>query len=392
MRHSRRAVCRFCLAYASALLASVGCGRFGFESHDAAPDAPPPILHVMSAGGFDSCLVEPSGEVWCWGAGERGELGDGDLSVHQSSSPQRVPVPPVVGVDVNDGGAVAWRADGTMVGWGPNFEGMLGIDTGAQASPIALPGITDAIEATHDLDATCVLRAGGTVACAGFSYQLGDGSTASRPSFGEVPGLSEVVALTSGDDHMCALLRDGAVTCWGDNSVGQLGDGTTITANRPVAGPPGPYKEVAAGDRYTCGLRPAGTVDCWGGNELGQLGDGTVTQRPTAAPVQGLDQVIAIAAAASTGCALRATSELVCWGSNAYGELAVPSTVMFRGTPGSPILSDVVAIGARTSIHVCGLTRDGAVWCWGDDAYGQVGDPSGGQVYSPIRVLGLPSL
>ncbi len=98
-----------------------------------------------------------------------------------------------------------------------------------------------------------------------------------------VPGLSSVVQLAAGEAHTCARTSAGQVYCWGLNNNGQLGDGTTLNRQAPtlVALPSGVtgFTRIAAGSLHTCGLTASGALYCWGDNLLGQLGDGTNTDR-----------------------------------------------------------------------------------------------------------------
>ncbi|MGB4917091.1 MAG: protein kinase, partial [Propionicimonas sp.] len=145
---------------------------------------------------------------------------------------------------------------------------------------------------------TCALAQDGTVRCWGnnSSGQLGDGTTDQRAR-PVVTGLTGVTALSAGRGHTCAVTQDGGATCWGANDSGQLGDGTTTERANPgpVTGLSG-VAELAAGGSHTCALTEDGRVRCWGNNDSGQLGDGTTSQRTEAVTVKGLDGVTALAA------------------------------------------------------------------------------------------------
>jgi alpha-tubulin suppressor-like RCC1 family protein len=152
--------------------------------------------------------------------------------------------------------------------------------------------------------ASFAVKADGTVWAWGFNGagQLGDGTTTSRATPAPVRGLSGVTAIAADDDacfcnnSVLALKSDGTVWAWGDNSHGQLGDGTTMNRSVPVQ-----VRDLdgvialATNNGHSLALKADGTVWAWGDNTYGVLGDGTIVERHTPVRVQGLGRVTAIA-------------------------------------------------------------------------------------------------
>ena len=216
--------------------------------------------------------------------------------------------------------------------------------------------------------------------------------TASRSGYGyrlilSAPGMSDLWAgqfhlvfpadrVVAGGAHSCLYRIGGLVYCWGDDAFGQLGDGS---AGEPRAIPEiihGGFAalELAAGDVHTCARTTASTASCWGDNSYGQSGiEATSTDTPT--PVQGgLQMLETLAAGARHTCGIFTSLGLYCWGDHSSGQLGIGSMGGSSSVPvpvaGQASFTAVSAGGA----HTCGLTADGAAYCWGDNAHGQLGD------------------
>jgi hypothetical protein len=238
-----------------------------------------------------------------------------------------------------------------------------------------------------------VVVAGG-VKCwgANFSGQLGDGTNVNRNAPVTVSGLSEdVAAIAAGSEHTCALTEGGAMRCWGANFSGQLGDGSTTNRSTPVnvSGLSVGVAAITTGSEHTCALI-AGGVKCWGANFSGQLGDGTNVNRNVPVNVSGLSVgVAAIAAGSGHTCALTTGGAIWCWGANFSGQLG-DGTNVNRRTPVdvSGISGGVVAIAAGSE-HTCALTTAGAIRCWGANFSGQLGDGTNVNRRTPVDVSGL---
>lgn len=352
----------------------------------------------IAAGQLQACAItHPTGQPYCWGENHYGALGDG------STDDQLVPSP-VVG--------------------GRTFRSLR---TGGRASC----GIT--VTAFGTTNAMCWGRLWpwpepGRV-----------NNDPLKPDFVNVAVLDSIAV---GWRHACGIAQSGTTWCWGDHALGgRLGTGSVAgpaTCNAEDAeidllyGPTFPcatspvtvaggtrFRALSAGATHTCGLSAAdGTAYCWGDNRFGQLGDGTTTDRPAPVPVLGGRRFVAITAAGDIRqverwnahtCAIGTDSLAYCWGDNRFGQLGLGSTagpeqcVPFilaacstqpravaggltfvalsagAGGPGPGLLDGVG--------FTCGVRPAGALYCWGGNVNGKLGNPAVvGTSSVPVRV------
>ncbi len=261
----------------------------------------------------------------------------------------------------------------------------------------AAPLLSSTATITLGFRHSCALTSTGGVKCWGHNYygQLGDGTTTNRWTPVNVNSLDGGVrAISAGSIHTCVLTSEGAVKCWGSNMGGQLGDGTTIARLTPVDvfGLSSGVQAISAGGTHTCVLTSEGAVKCWGHNGFGELGDGTTIARLTPVDVFGLSSgVQAISTGSDHTCALTSVGAVKCWGRSDFGELG-DGTTIDRWTPleVAGLSSGVQAISAGLD-HTCALTSAGAVKCWGRNSHGQLGDGTTIDRFTPVDVLGLSS-
>jgi alpha-tubulin suppressor-like RCC1 family protein len=239
---------------------------------------------------------------------------------------------------------------------------------------------------------TCAITREGAAACWGENGhgQIGDDTTPQTAVARKVVVLSDVRAIAIGDRHACA--SDGperALYCWGDNSHSQLGvfvgpptSPVPIRVEGRITALLGGVDALAAGALHTCAV-VGGEVLCWGQGLDGRLGDGDTAEhevhRPSyvvsAASGQPVRDAKAVAAGAQHSCLLTQAGAVECWGDNTWGQLGrgVAGSALANAASSAPVVAldsvEAIAAGLR---HTCAL-RAGAVYCWGANGYGQLG-------------------
>jgi alpha-tubulin suppressor-like RCC1 family protein len=378
---------------------------------------------AVAAGISHTCALLSDHTVRCWGDNSLGELGQGTFTtIGTDGIPTPVAVTlskPATALAAGSSVTYALLNDGTVWGWGANTLGQLGqgtftiVDTGLDGIPTpgkvtGLPGAASAIASgsTH----ACAIVSG-ALWCWGVDAngELGDGVVTTSPQFGratpvKAKGLGTVTGVAAGQGQTCVNMG-GAINCWGDNSEGAVGTGSTTTTDYltpqfvNLTTPTPLVTAIGAFFSHSCLLGSGGVVYCWGDNFDGELGNGTFNSpTPTGTPIanapSGPVAATAIAVGGDHGCALTTAGAVYCWGENDQGELGNGTFNTTAGQDGvaSPGLvsglphpASALAAGGA---HTCALLSNGSVWCWGSDVSGQLGDNSSINNASPVQVSG----
>jgi alpha-tubulin suppressor-like RCC1 family protein len=302
---------------------------------------------AISAGEIHNTALKSDGTVWTWGLNAYGQLGDG--TTNDAHTPVQVMgLSNVVAISARAYDGMALRSDGTLWAWGDNRYGELGLgtqDLNPHPIPAQVLGITNPASIAAAYATSLALMSNGIVWMWGTSTEgeLGQG-VFNDYSYSpiQVPGISNVVSISAGFQEPEALKSDGTIWMWGYGNLGQLGNGNDVNTDIP-----GPVLTLSnmilsgfTGDRDSCGLRSDHTVWTWGRNYNGQLGIGTADQIPHTLPVEV----------------------------PAFGN----ALVTWVQTP---------------DWHSLALEADGTLWEWGENEWGQLGNGTTNDSWSPTMVV-----
>ena len=343
---------------------------------------------------------------------------------------------------------VGLKADKTVWAWGINNLGQLGRGNVVtpRTSPVQTPGLTDieaiAVGANHVI----ALKTGGTLVGWGLnsSGQLGISNTSNRTSPVPIPSLSNVKAIAAGDNFSMALLGNGEVWTWGNNAFSQLADGTTSTRTTPIkshyATTPTPV-QIAAGNVFSIVRFDDGTVMASGAGALGATVATSVNPVSALLPA-GVTEIFAGRGQTAFAVVTQgAATQLFGWGLDNQGQLGIGLPIGVEQTPlfiaigktqvgvganqvifggfgaglagAGPASSGELGLGFSpilpaslsrmapipSAIQTIGLTAganfsaalciDGSVWTWGLGSNGQAGQGSTVNIFVPTRIAGF---
>jgi alpha-tubulin suppressor-like RCC1 family protein len=273
--------------------------------------------------------------------------------------------------------------------------------TGRTTARVTIRFTTISAGSRHD----CGVARSGNIYCWGENTegQLGDGSTTDSPTPVKVTGghVFESVAVSSGlggqpglpgqGDHSCGIATNGRAWCWGENSSGQLGDGTTTSSSAPVRVVGSlVFQQITAGLGQTCGVTTGNAGYCWGGR---YPGDGNNSGSPTPVAVSGSLAFSLLSAGGDVNtnfvCGVTTGNVGYCWGDNLNGQLGTGQN------PTNPALAPTAMAGGLSlatlsagSMHSCAVTSAGAAYCWGFNSGGRLGNGTGGGGDPPVAVSG----
>ena len=352
-----------------------------------------------------------------------------------------------VDVVVGDNHTCGLLANGTVMCWGYNGEGQLGINdplTRYSLYPIEVTGLSNVTSIAAAGGQTCVIKRDGSMACWGYGYHGNNVNLESRWAPTTVTGMRDIVSIAVTNLGICAKNTTGYLMCWGFNA-----QGTDFWVPLPATGTGSTYypRTVATTDvgafairninydtysRRICWIRFDGRLTCIGANSDGGLGIGfSSAYSHNGFSVLGLGNYVAkFAVSAQGGCAILTDQTVSCWG----GTFGVPATNYpvpepivdvygstanrhyFKGISGKVygvgdnlngalgvnsvinpwnILTEmpeifgatrIASAGVGSSQHGCAVLPSGRIRCWGQNPWGQLGNGTQSGSYVPINI------
>lgn len=374
----------------------LGDGTIQGRSHPVRVNGFSGAVSAIAAGSAHSLAVTADGQVWAWGSGLYGQVGNG------SSNDQPVPVvvphlPKALAVAAGSLHSLALLADGSVWAWGDNSSGQLGNGGGSAAViPVTVSKLANIVAISSKAAHNLALDASGQVWAWGYGGwgALGDGGTGNRATPVLVLGLPRIVAIEAGNAVSLAVAADGSVWLWGNDAYGQFGDsrfaGPAASQLNPVnvaalAG----YSRFSVGEQHVLARAADGALRAWGWNGYGQLGVGDINDRALPSLVAGVPAIRQLAARATHSVAVADDGSVWTWGSNGNGESADPTVALSNLPLSVPLPKSIVGLSAG-SFHALALGGDGSVWAWGGNNTGALGNGGQRDLFLPQRVPDLP--
>ncbi len=392
----RRLAQRLAPTLVALLVAALGC-REEAES-PTAPASVPALATTataalafsqVSAGESHTCGVTTDNRAYCWG-NEFDEFGEG--------TDRLTPVAVAAGLSLRQVSAGFSSTCGVTVDyraycWGDNGRGQLGDGTTTQRlKPVPVAGGLRFRQVTVKFQFACgVSYPDGLAYCWGDNSdgQLGDGTRINHLTPVAVLRGLHYRQVSAGYYHACGVTTDSFLFCWGFNRSGEIGDNSTgwyrlkpslVAATRR-------FGQVDAGRDNTCAVTTAHRAFCWGDNLFGKLGNGTTDQSRSPRAVAGGLSFERLTAGAFHTCGETTTNGAYCWGSNGNGNLG-DGTTTDRLTPVAVVGGFAFSQLSAGGFHTCGRTPDAVAYCWGRGFSGQLGNGSATSLSTPVAVAG----
>ena len=377
--------------------------RFILEIIDKFPKEQPKVVQVEISLGATHTSITAGDSVLVFGDNSSGQLGLGENS--GSTSPVTVPDLPHIWRSVSGlRHMVAIDKNNNLWAWGSNDKLQLIDDTVAAGEsgekisykPFKVASVSGVKDIIGGYNRTVLIKDDGTVwLYSAASLVTGTNNEVFTPY--ELKELKGIERVSIGFDHIMGLKDDGTVLAGGNNYWGQLGNGdqdhhnsSSETFDMVSVKNLTDVTAISAGRNHSTALKNDGTVWAWGCSLSGELGYGSVAATNSMLPgmVEDLEEVVAISAGNSYTVALKKDGTVWSWGRNTYGQLGDGSTANQRRPVQVEGLSGIVAVKAGWD-HTVAIGEDGDVWTWGRNDCGQLGDGTKENRLSPVKIYNL---
>jgi alpha-tubulin suppressor-like RCC1 family protein len=359
----------------------------------------------VSCGSEHTVALRSDNTAWSWGKNLNGQLGDG--TIVSKSSPVQTGVSTWTHVRASSYSTnLVGEFRGTV-----QFVDMSGGNTGLTTlgGPIDVNGqftlggtlnvasggtnANTANTAFNNLAPTQTVNSGKFLTTSGTNTSWDN--VYSEYTLYSSPGTSPIQISSSqswkhvaeGGGHWIAVKTDGTLWAWGDNTYGQLGDGTIVNQLNPIQiGSLTNWEQVCAESFSSSAIKTDGTLWTWGQNNMGQLGDGTYVSKSSPTQVGSLTTWKQVSMEYHTA-AVKTDGTLWGWGEDYSGSFL--GSGPFGSTYSSPIQIGSLTNWSQVSCggrYTTAIKTDGTLWAWGYNANGEVGNGTSTPISSPIQI------
>lgn len=366
---------------------------------------------AVTVGGDHTCALKTNGSAYCWGSNQYGQLGvtqstttcgAGNASYPCATTPQLVQAGlQFASISAGQRHTCAIARTGEAYCWGSNDGGQVSDISAGGPTLTKVPGTLPWTQITAGFSHTCGVRSDGVLVCWGSNDrgQLGNGTL--LPGTTRVNIASPVATVSAGQSRTCARTTTGVVYCWGaiwtQRSGGLELSRTQLTPQLVPSAPAMAWLNV--GSFTTCGADVSGFAYCWEANPRGEMGDGTQDGSTVPLRVASDLEFVQLTVGIVQVCGIDINGDGYCWGDDSFGELGFPPSAVVERCGGQvlPCATKPVAVVGRQKFvdiatgfgsHSCGVTTRGNLYCWGLGVSGQRGDGTAvGAVSTPALVV-----
>ena len=335
----------------------------------------------VQASGRQKFAIDENYKLFTWGWNAWGQLGLGNTT--SRSSPVQIGNDSWTTLSAGQDHFAAIRSDGGLFTWGLhslNANGALGNNNSSGVySPVKIGSNSWSVVSAAGL-AVMAIRSDGMLFGWGSNGvgKLGNSSNTNVSSPVQI-GSDSWTSVATGNDHTIAIKSDGTLWTWGGNAYGQLGDNTTIPRSSPVQLSSASWKHVFAGSYYgyqgSFAIRDNGSLFGWGRNDAMRVGDGTLIHRSSPVQLNSLSSFTMVGGDSARAVGLTVDGELILWGDNASGQLLNGFTGGSGAGVTRPIAAYPVKIANGTwsqvsagSAHSVAINSDNYLYGWGHPA------------------------